>query len=395
MTTMMSDPGTKAIRARRRALAHGVGPVSRHATLTPGGVIYIVVTLFLAVGAVNAENNLLFWLFGVAIALLIASGFLSGNALMKLRVIPHSIPDARAGQKHTIRYEFANTSRVFPLFAVLVRERSRKSSSYRQSSPGVLVHLAPGRHASCTTQIQIDTRGRHTLESFRAESSFPFGIIRKWIRFDQRRAFIALPHMIDLKPSLLREQAVAFSDDPASQPRCGASTDYFGLRPYISGDPRRKIAWKQSARRGELVTIEYAQETSERVMIQLHRPRGSDSPVLVERAVAMVCAVAKQAIDNKVSVGIWIPWASIRVSPDAGAAQLYLIEQAMALLDPVPHKDPESEQQPPLMGRLIQISCTQASEEHHSSHLYADQPDSWMAQGASLPAGLLLKGEQE
>ncbi len=394
MTTMTTEPGAKTARARRHLSSKGIRPTSRHGALTLGGVIYIVVTLFLAVGAVNAQNNLLFWLFGVAIALLIVSGTLSGNALMRLQITPQTIPDGRAGQSHTIRYQLTSTSRLSPIFGAIIRERIDAPNQLEQLTPGVIIHLAPGQHTSCTAQIQPQSRGRCTLESFQIECSFPLGVIRKWIRFDHPRSFIALPHRLDLQSTAIGNTAATWSDDPRSQPTSGDSTDYFGLRQYIPGDTRRKIAWKQSARRNGLVVIEHAQETSPQMMIWLRKPLGSDDPVLIERAIAMVCAVARQAIESKRAVGVWIPWASIRLTPDAGNAQLYRIEHALALLNlDSSHRCNDSD--PPLqMGQLVQISCTHQSGTQDTRHLYADRPDMWLAHGAQLPQALICEGTE-
>ncbi|MBO6514819.1 MAG: hypothetical protein JJ974_12725, partial [Phycisphaerales bacterium] len=61
----------------------GTTHTSRSSKLTPAGFLFVFVTLFIALGAINGQNNLLFWLFGFSIAALVVSGIITGSALMK------------------------------------------------------------------------------------------------------------------------------------------------------------------------------------------------------------------------------------------------------------------------------------------------------------------------
>ena len=88
-------------------------PIRRSSKLTFGGTMYAIVTLFLAVGAINSQNNLLFWLFGVSIATLVVSGLISGNALMQTRISALAVSDATAGDVVKLRYSITNNSRFF------------------------------------------------------------------------------------------------------------------------------------------------------------------------------------------------------------------------------------------------------------------------------------------
>src|ERR1041385_4840021 len=49
------------------------------------GLVYILVTLFIAMGAINSQNNLLFAALGLAIGGLLISGIISGGALLGVR----------------------------------------------------------------------------------------------------------------------------------------------------------------------------------------------------------------------------------------------------------------------------------------------------------------------
>lgn len=389
MSSLQTEPGTQVSRARSaaRSAPRASRPTTRNATLTIAGVMYILVTLFLAVGAINAQNNLLFWLFGFAIALLITSGILSGNAMMRLSVRASTITDARAGIPHPLRYRLDSHSRMFPLFGLVIRE---EETDLQTDSPAIVVHLSPGESAETSGWILAHKRGRYDLPAFRVESSFPFGIIRKWIRFEQPRTVTVLPHELHLQPSLFLSQPGARSEDHQSKPRRGSGSEFFGLRQYVAGDSRRKIAWKTSARRNGLVVIQHAQETEPRVMIWLRKPAAADHPVLVERTIALAASVSRAVMDSGCAVGFWAPWVSIRFNPGSGASQLHRIEYALANLDLSAADESDSAPQS-VSGRVIQVVCTDASAPSSTGDTFAaDHPDSWLFEGEQLPDALVL-----
>ncbi|MCA9303349.1 MAG: DUF58 domain-containing protein [Phycisphaerales bacterium] len=391
MSSLRTDPGTQVPRVRssaRRAqsTAHSS---TRNATLTIAGVMYILVTLFLAVGAINAQNNLLFWLFGFAIALLVTSGILSGNAMLRLNA--HAFPgeNARAGRIHILRYRIRSHSRLFPLFALIIRE---EETGLQTESPGIVVHLAPGSSGESSAEVVAHTRGRYTLPAFRIESTFPFGIIRKWIRFEQPRTLVVLPYALPLRPAPLLFQPGARAEDHHSKPRRGSGTEFFGLRSYSPGDPRRKIAWKTSARRDGLVVIQHAQETEPRIVVWLRKPNDFDPPALVERAIALASSVSRAAVDSGYTVGFWAPWSSLRFSPSApGHSQLMRIDTALANLDLSLDAQPDTPP-PSMLGSVIQVVCQADMLGGLSDgYLAADRPESWLMEGESLPDALTIE----
>ena len=119
--------------------------VSRRSKLTLSGLIYIILTLFLAVGAINSQNNLLFWLFGVAIAAIIVSGLFSGSVLMRIELFAYPINGAHAGEPLRLRYSLVNHSRFYPLIAAMVSEAKANSHAAMQLEPAALVHLGSKR----------------------------------------------------------------------------------------------------------------------------------------------------------------------------------------------------------------------------------------------------------
>jgi uncharacterized protein (DUF58 family) len=57
--------------------------------------------------------------------------------------------------------------------------------------------------------------------------------------------------------SLVGQPEVRELEASIAAPRAGSGTEMFGVREYRPGDPLRRIHWRSSARRGELVVREY------------------------------------------------------------------------------------------------------------------------------------------
>ncbi|MBL4590992.1 MAG: hypothetical protein JKY96_03425, partial [Phycisphaerales bacterium] len=99
----------------------------------------------------------------------------------------------------------------------------------------------------------------------------------------------------------------------------------------------------------------------------------------------------KQAIGTGAAVGVWIPWAGIRVSPDAGQAQIHLIEYELALMDIQAADQPSDAPPNAQMGRLIRISSGPSPVVPGAICLNATEPSDWLAPAERIPA--MLGGE--
>ena len=77
-------------RAARQPRHHRKPPpkVRRRYRLRFPAYIYMLVTVFIAVGAFNSQNNLLFWAFGLSLAAMVVSGILSVPRARKMLGIP-------------------------------------------------------------------------------------------------------------------------------------------------------------------------------------------------------------------------------------------------------------------------------------------------------------------
>lgn len=297
--------------------------------------LYVFVSLLVAVGAFNSNNNLLFWLFGLSLGLLLISGVISGAMLMGLRARRMPLEPTRVGGALVVRYELTNVNRLVPVFAVRLVERAGGeggAEAGRGSAAGAAIgeiggvrieafaaHVGPRQTVVIEARIPAKSRGRVTLSGFDAFTEFPFGIVRKSLRFKQTGSALVWPESSAEGAALLeqgRAQRGRFAPEPESLARAGVGDEFFALRPYREGDSLRSVAWKASARTpptppaagrgaGGLLVRETAATNPlvRRVELCLDL-RGARDKLGYERAVSAAAGVIEAAVQQRMLVSL-------------------------------------------------------------------------------------------
>jgi len=96
-------------------------------------------------------------------------------------------------------------------------------------------------------------RGPVGAQAWVVESSDPVGMFRSRRASDDAEVALVLPRFA----SLARRPHARELEASVAAPRAGSGTELFGVREYRPGDSLRRIHWRSSARRGELVVREY------------------------------------------------------------------------------------------------------------------------------------------
>lgn len=320
------------------------------------GVLYVVVTLLMAIGAANSQNNLLFLAFSIAIGAGIASGLLSGAMMMGVSA-ERTLPAAAAvGAPMTIRYSIHNRNRILPLLAVSIAEHEGKAarladrSAWRRFIPApraALLHLAPGDTTEITVVVTPTRRGVARLAGVRLTSAFPFGFIRKSVIIESRATLVIAPRSERLRRDASANLLTRSQSGLASAPTLGRGDEFYGVREYVAGDSPRLISWRASARVGSLVVREQTAPTAGSlwVVLNLNAPAGEsasneDDPI--ERAVVLCASLIDAAISSGVEAGFAAPDAGVIIPPSSAPRQRPAIMTALARLDPSAKDHPRS-----------------------------------------------------
>lgn len=370
-------------------------PIRRESKLTLAGGLYILVTMFIAVGAINSQNNLLFWLFGVSIATLIVSGVFSGNALMQVRLEAQALTDVCAGDRVKLHYLISNRSRFFPLFAVMISEIHDEHYPVANTNPAGVMHLGPKQTTKVFGTITPTSRGRYTIRYVRLSTRFPFGFLQKSLIFDCPRTLMVLPYELELKQGLVRTLNGRGDEVRKRSRASGNSNEYWGLRDYTHGDSKRTIAWKQSAKHGSLVVIEHAHPIASRVWIWISLDHDDvDADVAqVERAIALASSLISQASTRAVPFGLWAPAFGVRMQPSTGKAHMLRCKRALGLIDLAIESGRDIA--PTVTGRddVIAIKPGQraTTTQPNTRVLSASEYANWLQSPSSLPMQLQSK----
>lgn len=332
-------------------LAERQRPPRRRYHFGSSGWVYVFVTMLIALGAFNSQNNLLFWAFGFSLAILIVSGLLSGMMLMGLEVRRERIEDATAGQSLTIRYRVRNRNRFIPAFALTIEEIPAPASSAgpggRRGQPSpttrridqpvaFVVHAGPRETVQATTTVATRRRGPLAFSGFVVHTAFPFGLMRKSLIYDAPATAVVRPAPATVDAGALLEQAVVGSSEHPGRLR-GPGDEFHSLRDYIPGDNPRSIAWKASARRGTLLVRQSLAPAPRRLWVvlrlRLDTPSGGDPDRLDERAISMAAAVIERGLAEGMAVGLAAPVVRLQAPPRAHPGQAGLLLRELGLIE--------------------------------------------------------------
>lgn len=375
-----------------------IARVRRRYHIGAAGLTYVFVTILVALGAFNSQNNLLFWAFGFSLALLVVSGLLSGAMLMGVDLERLEVIEASAGGHASIPYRIRNTNRVVPAFALTIMEVDRpigrRWRSRRDNNAGLAswlgtlseprafaAHVGPGQSVVAHARVMALRRGRVHLSGVLVSTSFPFGIVKKSLLFEIHQDFIVHPQRGEVNPSLLRQTIRLGERGSVPTRRAGSGTDFFALREYQTGDPMRSIAWRASARRDAMLVRQPAAPSPVRVMVALDFGASPDEHA-DERAIGLAAGIIDALVGRGLEVGLRVEHAGIEIRPREGRLHRTLLLDELAVLEARPtkqqapgrpHADGRSEQVAVVVVHAAAASAAQAPghEASGSVHIHA------------------------
>ena len=122
-------------------------------------------------------------------------------------------------------------------------------------------------------------RGLYVLSGYRIATKFPFALFRKSRDVDAPLEVLVYPARV----AVPRPPPRAHVRGDATANRLGRRGEFFGLRERRTGDDRRDVHWKSSARTGRLLVREYEDELARRVAIAVDNALPQDVRDAVDR----------------------------------------------------------------------------------------------------------------
>ena len=167
-----------------------------------------------------------------------------------------------------------------------------------------IAHLPGSGTLQMESTVEAYLRGLHHLGPVTLESSAPFGLFRRRRALSGPQAMLVLPRVYPLNRLILVDGQVSGS---AKNRVSRSGLDLAGSRPYVQGDPRRMVHWRNTARAGRMMVKETEDETDQALHIMFNSGDvwGEGSDTNFEYAIKLAATVAGYALKNGVPVRVW------------------------------------------------------------------------------------------
>jgi uncharacterized protein (DUF58 family) len=119
-----------------------------------------------------------------------------------------------------------------------------------------------------TYDVRAQRRGRHLVGPLELEAVDPFGMMRRRHQLAGTSPVIVLPRRRELTPL----GSLGLSDDGSGQPapqHAGNGADDVIARSYLPGDAMKRLNWKATAHRGELMVRQEERQVNPRAAVYL------------------------------------------------------------------------------------------------------------------------------
>jgi len=230
-------------------------------------------------------------------ALFIPRGMLGRLSLVR-RINGAAMPDELelyAGQPVTLDLELVNAGRM-PALQV----RGVEACPFAPVADRTLPFFAPAAPARASVQLHHETssarRGWFEFPPVTLTTAAPFGFFSARRQVNVPTSVLVLPEYRELASLALLDRMPAAENTFA---QIGLGGDVVGVREYRPGDSRRHIHWRSSARAGQLIVKEFAQETQPGLTIALDLRAASvvgvDENTSLELAIKLAATLARYA----------------------------------------------------------------------------------------------------
>jgi uncharacterized protein (DUF58 family) len=267
-----------------------------HTNLCREGWYYLTVTILVFAGAVLKEVNLLLVLGGMMLGPLFFNWravYLTLKGLELKRKCPQAVC---AGDPLTVGMRLINKRKRFGSWAVTIEEHIQRQSEAAHNhslwnhgpkektlkTTVYFPYVPAGQERTETYRGRLFERGKYELGPVRISTRFPFGLFSRTISVLQKDVLYVYPRLGRLTRNWFARHRRALAGSDRRERRSGPEGDFYGVREWRSGDSRRYIHWRSSARTGKLVVRQFEQPRNRDVAIvlDLWRP---EKPTAAER----------------------------------------------------------------------------------------------------------------
>lgn len=296
--------------------------VSRHRVMLPRqGIVYLVMMVVLATGSLLGHSNMLMLVFAMMAGPFVLNGWIVFTMLKRTEIERHLPDRLMVGQTGTVEIDLHNHKRVMSSRLMLAEDRLRNED---ESLTGhvLFVRVPPRSTRAGRYTIRPMQRGHYTFGPLLLMSSFPLGLGQRGMLFPKQERVLVHPRVGLLSRQWKRQQLDAALLVQQPRHRQGTYDDEFHrIREFREGDNPRRIHWRSSARRSELMVKEF------------HQNREYDLSVLLDLwAPSLPRRVDRERVELAVSFAASVCVDHLRTCRDSGLS-LFLPQEVQSLLN--------------------------------------------------------------
>lgn len=332
---------------------------------------FLVLTIIVGFAAVNTGNNLLYLVFSVLIAVLIASAIITEVSLRDIDVSLRFPENIFANEETNLDLSLINRKRFIPSFSLTVgvltdeeehprdgqvtnRVRRMFFGAQPDKGLGKLAHydiLPGGGRLSQKIIYTFPQRGSYHIKGFMVNTKFPFGFLRKTHEKDATGEVVVYPQPQPL--GAFSAILPSLSGWLESQQR-GNGTDLYTLRQYYPQDNLRHIDWKATAKSRQLMVREFTTEDERRFTIIVDDHYDAELAEFTEkfeRAIVLAASLADYFSKLRCEIRLLTPHQQTAFG--AGPEHLYRMFRILALHQPQVGPLEEEEKQYKPINELV------------------------------------------
>ncbi len=256
--------------------------------------VLILTGVLVSVGMVRTHNNLMYLVFSILSVSAFAGWVIPALFSRGLRVKRTLPPSGHVGTEIAVGVQVQNKGRIFstPLVALEgppLRSGGTWGGSAEMPRLPILVDtLVPGSTVEFQVPLKLTRRGILRLHHVRMLSAFPMGLFeREWATQDETEMLV-YPRVVSVRDRLLEGMAVNLSKSSSTP---DTEREIQGLRGYQDGDDIRRINWKATARRDNLVVGEH-HRIEKRAKVALYLDISGNNEDTREAAISMTASLA-------------------------------------------------------------------------------------------------------
>ena len=269
--------------------------------LTPEGWVFLIVLGFITVGAVLRNVNLLIVMAGMMYAPLLLNwrfGMRRLKSLWAKRRIPNRI---HANELTNIQWTCENRISGVATWNVIIEDHIERVPDAEQTlepvdietnvgrknrglqgivelvnrirrrtknaiQPGVklgFVRVTAGQSEVQAYRAFFGQRGKYTIGPATLSTTFPFGLIVSRTHFPDTTTVFVSPELGRVETTWeKRIQSTAIGSDALKRRRALEEDEFYALRPWRSGDNKKNIHWRTTARYGQPIVKQYDQQNN-------------------------------------------------------------------------------------------------------------------------------------